>query len=81
LVPAAAELETLLRRALGDVGADRLWVNPDCGLKTRRYDEVTAALAHMVAAARTLRAELDGSLPTTVPASTGPSVPAQSGSE
>jgi len=37
--------------------ADRLWVNPDCGLKTRRWEEVRAALAAMVAAARRLRAE------------------------
>jgi hypothetical protein len=32
-----------------------LWVNPDCGLKTRRYEETTGALAHTVAAERTVR--------------------------
>ncbi|PJF46009.1 MAG: hypothetical protein CUN48_15985, partial [Candidatus Thermofonsia Clade 3 bacterium] len=37
---------------------ERLWVNPDCGLKTRAWPEVEAALGNMVAAARQLRAEL-----------------------
>ena len=36
---------------------DRLWVNPDCGLKTRKYDEVVPALENMVAAADMVRAE------------------------
>ena len=34
---------------------ERLWVNPDCGLKTRQWDEVTPALANMVQAAKELR--------------------------
>lgn len=58
VVPTAGEIDTLLRRAIGTVGTNRLWVNPDCGLKTRDYDEVTATLAHMVVAARNLRAGL-----------------------
>ena len=37
---------------------DRLWVNPDCGLKTRGYPEVLASLHNMVAAARTVRESL-----------------------
>jgi 5-methyltetrahydropteroyltriglutamate--homocysteine methyltransferase len=37
------------------VGPTRLWVNPDCGLKTRDYPEVLASLRNMVAAARTVR--------------------------
>jgi 5-methyltetrahydropteroyltriglutamate--homocysteine methyltransferase len=57
-VPGVPELEALLRRALSVVGPDRLWVNPDCGLKTRGYDEVTAALGHMGAAAHQLRGNL-----------------------
>jgi 5-methyltetrahydropteroyltriglutamate--homocysteine methyltransferase len=40
------------------LGAKRLWVNPDCGLKTQRYEEVLPALERMVTAARRLRAEL-----------------------
>ncbi len=35
--------------------AERLWINPDCGLKTRKWEEVTPALETMVAAARELR--------------------------
>ncbi len=58
LVPEDADVASLLRRALQAVGPERLWVNPDCGLKTRGYDEVTEALANMVAAARQVRAEL-----------------------
>jgi 5-methyltetrahydropteroyltriglutamate--homocysteine methyltransferase len=37
------------------VPAERLWVNPDCGLKTRAWDEVRPGLAHLVAAAREAR--------------------------
>lgn len=57
-VPSAEVIASRLRGALGALGPERLWVNPDCGLKTRSYAEVTAALANMVAAARRLRAEL-----------------------
>ena len=59
-VPDVAEIESLLRRALETLGPERLWVNPDCGLKTRSYDEVVAALQNLVAAARLLRTELAG---------------------
>ena len=58
LVPSPTDVEALLWRAVGVVGADRLWVNPDCGLKTRGYDETVAALANIVAAARSVRAAL-----------------------
>ena len=57
-VPEVPEFEALLRRALSVVGADRLWVNPDCGLKTRSYEDVTVALDHMVAATHRLRGTL-----------------------
>ena len=40
------------------IPAERLWVNPDCGLKTRGWPETEAALVHMVNAARQLRKEL-----------------------
>jgi 5-methyltetrahydropteroyltriglutamate--homocysteine methyltransferase len=56
-VPAQSEITHFIEQALTVLPAGRLWVNPDCGLKTRRHDEVTAALANMVAAAR--RARLD----------------------
>lgn len=58
-VPQAAEILDRLRRARARVPAERLWVNPDCGLKTRSWDEVRPALVAMVAAARALRAAPD----------------------
>jgi len=57
-VPDASEMANLLRKAARRIPAERLWVNPDCGLKTRGWAETEAALIHMVAAARQLRAEL-----------------------
>jgi 5-methyltetrahydropteroyltriglutamate--homocysteine methyltransferase len=59
-VPTVEELVALLRKAAEAVGANRLWANPDCGLKTRRYEEAVPALRNLVAAARQLRAELGG---------------------
>ena len=56
-VPSVDSIIDLLRRAAGRIPAQRLWVNPDCGLKTRDWPEVEAALANMVAAARRLREE------------------------
>lgn len=57
-VPGTPEMVALLEAALAVVPADRLWVNPDCGLKTRGWAEVKPALANMVAAARQVREEL-----------------------
>lgn len=57
-VPDEREIGELLRAAVASLGVDALWVNPDCGLKTRRYAEVEPALRNLVAAARKLRAEL-----------------------
>ncbi|MEO6793187.1 MAG: 5-methyltetrahydropteroyltriglutamate--homocysteine S-methyltransferase [Mycobacterium sp.] len=55
-VPSTGEMAASLREALDAVPAQRLWVNPDCGLKTRKTDEVTASLANLVAAAKEARA-------------------------
>ncbi|MGH3324539.1 MAG: 5-methyltetrahydropteroyltriglutamate--homocysteine S-methyltransferase, partial [Streptomyces sp.] len=57
-VPSADEVAALLRKGLGAIPAERLWVNPDCGLKTRGWPEVRAALEHLAAAARTVRSEV-----------------------
>ncbi|MFI5497515.1 5-methyltetrahydropteroyltriglutamate--homocysteine S-methyltransferase [Nocardia asteroides] len=54
-VPSAEEITTSLRAALKAVPAERLWVNPDCGLKTRGPVEVEASLRNLVAAAAALR--------------------------
>ena len=57
-VPTAQEIEHLLRKALQVVPKERLWVNPDCGLKTRGWPETIAALKVMVEVTKQLRKEL-----------------------
>jgi 5-methyltetrahydropteroyltriglutamate--homocysteine methyltransferase len=59
-VPSLDELTGALSLALQSVEAGRLWVNPDCGLKTRGYSETEAALRTMVAAAQQVRASVTG---------------------
>jgi 5-methyltetrahydropteroyltriglutamate--homocysteine methyltransferase len=54
-VPAVAEIADALTRAMSVIGPTRLWVNPDCGLKTRGYAETEPALRNLVAAARQVR--------------------------
>jgi len=53
--PSAADMCKLLTKAKQHLLPDQIWVNPDCGLKTRRWEEVKPALQNMVAAARLLR--------------------------
>jgi len=55
-IPTVAELEECLLAAVAAFPVGRLWVNPDCGLKTRRYTEVRPSLANIVEAARRVRA-------------------------
>ena len=55
LVPTVERMTELLRQAAARIPSERLWVNPDCGLKTRGWSEVKPALANMVEAARRLR--------------------------
>lgn len=57
-VPAQEEIEALLRKALKVIPPEQLWVNPDCGLKTRGWLEVKPALENMVKVAQKLRKEL-----------------------
>lgn len=57
-VPEVEEIATLMRKAATLIPTERLWVNPDCGLKTRAWPETLAALRNMVAAAGQLRREL-----------------------
>lgn len=56
-IPDVSEMVGLLRKAAQRIPVERLWVNPDCGLKTRGWPETEAALVHMVSAARQLRKE------------------------
>ncbi|WP_397451655.1 5-methyltetrahydropteroyltriglutamate--homocysteine S-methyltransferase [Pseudomonas sp. NA-150] len=57
-VPDTTEMVKLMAKAVKRIPAERLWVNPDCGLKTRGWAETEAALVNMVAAARQLRRQL-----------------------
>lgn len=57
-IPPTEELADRIRKMLAVLESNVLWVNPDCGLKTRKYGEVNPALSNMVAAAKQLRQEL-----------------------
>jgi len=62
-VPALSEMEALLRKALEVLKPEQLWVNPDCGLKTRGWPEVKSSLEGMVSAAKVIRKDLaDGTI-------------------
>ena len=54
-IPATAEMDNLLQKAEAVLPKRNLWVNPDCGLKTRNWDEVIPALANMVKSAKKIR--------------------------
>ncbi|MDP9584191.1 UNVERIFIED_ORG: 5-methyltetrahydropteroyltriglutamate--homocysteine methyltransferase [Burkholderia contaminans] len=54
-IPTQDHIVGLMKKAAERIPAERLWVNPDCGLKTRQWAEVIPALTNMVAAAKTLR--------------------------
>lgn len=58
-VPAAKEMKYLLNKALEVLSPEQIWVNPDCGLKTRGWPETKDALVEMVNATKELRAELN----------------------
>jgi len=56
-IPSEEHMVNLMQKAAERIPAERLWVNPDCGLKTRQWSEVISALSNMVAAANKLRAQ------------------------
>jgi 5-methyltetrahydropteroyltriglutamate--homocysteine methyltransferase len=56
-IPTQEHIVQLMRKAAERIPTQRLWVNPDCGLKTRQWAEVIPALTNMVAAAKLLRSE------------------------
>ena len=56
-VPNVREMDDLIKKAIKVVPAKQLWINPDCGLKTRGWDETKEALENMVKAAKELRKE------------------------
>ncbi len=54
-IPSPDEMVDLLKKAVEVLDADQIWVNPDCGLKTRRWEEVRPSLVAMVQAAKAMR--------------------------
>lgn len=58
-IPSQDEMEKLLTKALDVLSAEQVWVNPDCGLKTRGWEETKPALVSMVQAAKNLRAKIE----------------------
>uniref|UniRef100_A0A1J3CYW5 5-methyltetrahydropteroyltriglutamate--homocysteine S-methyltransferase n=1 Tax=Noccaea caerulescens TaxID=107243 RepID=A0A1J3CYW5_NOCCA len=60
-IPSAEEIAERINKMLAVLESKVLWVNPDCGLKTRKYSEVKSALSNMVAAAKLIRAQLNKS--------------------
>ncbi|MFJ8099930.1 5-methyltetrahydropteroyltriglutamate--homocysteine S-methyltransferase [Lysinibacillus sp. NPDC096212] len=61
-VPSEEEMLSIMQDSLQVLSKNQFWVNPDCGLKTRKETETVAALAHMVAAAKTLRQQVQQSI-------------------
>ena len=59
LAPAVSEIVDLLERAADELPLRQVWVNPDCGLKTRAYPETVASLKNLVEATELVRAEVD----------------------
>ncbi len=57
-VPGVGEIKDILRKILRDMDAEKVWVNPDCGLKTRGTEETVLSLKNMVTAASELRDEI-----------------------
>jgi len=57
-IPTQEHIVQLMKKAAERIPAERLWVNPDCGLKTRQWSEVIPALTNMVAAAKRLRTKI-----------------------
>jgi len=56
-IPSVEELKTAIHKMLENIPASKLWINPDCGLKTRGTTETVASLKNLVQAAKEVRAE------------------------
>jgi 5-methyltetrahydropteroyltriglutamate--homocysteine methyltransferase len=67
-IPSVDEIIERIRASLGVLPAERLWVNPDCGLKTRTWEEVVPSLENMVAAAERVRVEVGSPTVGAIPA-------------
>ncbi|MDG4811570.1 5-methyltetrahydropteroyltriglutamate--homocysteine S-methyltransferase [Hydrogenovibrio sp. 3SP14C1] len=58
-IPSVEQMVDLIQKAAENISVERLWVNPDCGLKTRSWPETEPALSHMVDAAKVLRKQFE----------------------
>ncbi|MBD3612985.1 MAG: 5-methyltetrahydropteroyltriglutamate--homocysteine S-methyltransferase, partial [Hydrogenovibrio crunogenus] len=58
-IPSVEQMVDLIQKAAENIPVERLWVNPDCGLKTRGWSETEPALTHMVQAAKMLRKQFE----------------------
>ena len=58
-IPDVAEMAGLIHAALAVIPKEQLWINPDCGLKTRRWEEITPSLKNMLTAVKSVRKELE----------------------
>ena len=58
-IPSVEETEERIGEILAKMDVNKVWINPDCGLKTRGNDETWPSLTHMVQAAKAMRANLD----------------------
>lgn len=56
-VPSQAEMELLAKKVLQFVPKEQVWINPDCGLKTRGWEETIQSLKNLVAVAKAVRAQ------------------------
>jgi len=59
-VPSQEEIKKIIKKAIQIFGVKQVWVNPDCGLKTRNWKEVIPSLKNMVKSALILRKEYEG---------------------
>lgn len=59
-VPSVEEIKETIRKILAKLPKEQIWINPDCGLKTRGYEEVLASLKNMTQATKEIREELKG---------------------
>jgi 5-methyltetrahydropteroyltriglutamate--homocysteine methyltransferase len=57
-IPSKEEIKGLIKKAIKVIPLEKLWVNPDCGLKTRNWEETIPSLKNMVEAAKELREEI-----------------------
>ncbi|WP_304646214.1 hypothetical protein, partial [uncultured Helicobacter sp.] len=58
IIPSVVELEAQIKALLEVLPKEQLWVNPDCGLKTRKWEEVKPSLANIVEAVKKVRSSL-----------------------